>query len=99
MMSELMHFRAEEDAAAVSTTTSGQTSGMETPRTAGASGFTSAGVTLSGGSGTGSGGTPTRLLGREGLPPSLQSWLIPIGELEYQRRPSGGPVVIGSGAR
>ena len=108
MMSELMQFRAREDAA----------TGMPSPSSLGppvpalgsnsgsGGGPSSGGQLSSGGPNTagtarssGSGPLPSGHLGRETLPLSLQDWLIPADAIQFDQGTTGELAVLGEGAR
>ena len=108
MMSELMQFRAREDAATGLSSPSSLGAALAGPGSSSASGGgpSSGGQLSSGGPNTagtgvssGSGPLPPGQLGRDALPSSLQNWLLSVDAIQFDRGPTGELVVLGEGAR
>ena len=108
MMSELMQFRAREDAATGISSPSSLGAALAGPGSSSASGGgpSSGGQLSSGGPNTagtgvscGSSPLPSGQLGRDALPSSLQNWLLSVDAVQFDRGPTGELVVLGEGAR
>lgn len=107
MMSELMQFRAREDAATGISSPSSLGAALAGPGSSSASGGgpSSGGQLSSGGPNTagtgvscGSSPLPSGQLGRDALPSSLQNWLLSVDAVQFDRGPTGELVVLGEGA-